>query len=134
MEAKGCAKPMVWKNARRHFYWSLRARLARDQKLSEMMKANPNLTNELAMKQLNTLLSGSTEPRSVAEELEKLNLDSTIAQMKNDYVAQQLTTLATQDRKALISGVSSLLGSLSEDERASVLLALHSTRPTGEQF
>ena len=44
MEAKGCAKPCVWKDARRHFYWSLRARLARTAALAQLAEADPELS------------------------------------------------------------------------------------------
>ena len=46
MEAKGCAKSCVWKDARRHFYWSLRARLARSRILAQFAEAYPESTSE----------------------------------------------------------------------------------------
>jgi acetyl-CoA carboxylase / biotin carboxylase 1 len=132
MEAKGCAKATTWINARRHFYWSLRARLARDYAISQMEKANPNLSYESMVALLNNLLPGGGEPRDIAEQLEKLNLDSTLAQLRNDYVAQQITDLTNQDRKSVLSGVANLLGNLTEDEKAAMLLALHSTKSNGK--
>jgi acetyl-CoA carboxylase / biotin carboxylase 1 len=132
MQAKGCAKPMTWKNARRYFYWNLRGRLAREQALLEISRANPSLPYDALSNLLDGLLSECSEPQALAEKLEKLDLESTIAQLKNDYVAQQITALASQDRRALISGVANLFGNLNEDERATILIALHSTRSNGE--
>jgi acetyl-CoA carboxylase/biotin carboxylase 1 len=132
MEAKGCAKPVTWTNARRQFYWSLRARLARDHALSEMERANPNLSYESMVALLNNLIPGGAEPQALAEQLEKLSLESTLTQLRSDYVAQQITSLAAQDRKSVLSGVANLLGNLSEDEKAMMLLALHSTKSNGE--
>jgi acetyl-CoA carboxylase/biotin carboxylase 1 len=133
MQAKGCAKPMTWQNARRHFYWSLRGRLARERALAEMSKANPNLSHESMVDILNDLLPAEDlEPRTLAEHLESLNLEATLSQLRSKFVSQQISTLASLDRKALVSGMTNLLGKLSEDEKAAVLLALHPSSPNGE--
>ena len=132
MEAKGCAKATTWSNARRHFYWSLRARLARDHAFSEMEKANPTLSYESMVALLNNLLPAGAEVKTIAEQLEKLDLDSTLAQLRSQYVAQQISDLANQDRKSVLSGVASLLGNLTEDEKATMLLALQSTKSNGK--
>jgi acetyl-CoA carboxylase/biotin carboxylase 1 len=134
MEAKGCAKPLVWKNARRHFYWALRARLARDKALAEISRANPRLSYDSLVAQLDLLLPQglNSDLRAVAEQIEGLKLDSTLVQLRSNYALQQMDLLALHDRKSLLSGVSRLIGSLSEEERTSVLMALQSTRSGGE--
>ena len=46
MEAKGCARPATWKNARRQFYWATRARLAQTSAIAQMGDASPDLSNQ----------------------------------------------------------------------------------------
>lgn len=128
MQAKGCATPMTWSNARRSFYWKLRVRLAQDNLLAKLSEANPTLPHEVLVSHLNGPLSETSDNKALAEQLETLNIEPILAQLKSDYVAQQLVTLASQDRKALVSGLFSVLGSLDEDEKAAMLLALNSSR------
>jgi acetyl-CoA carboxylase/biotin carboxylase 1 len=125
MEAKGCAKPAVWKEARRHFYWATRARIARSNALGLFTAASPSQSREY-LKQLLNDLSGVDEKsdhRAAAEALEDLDLSSTIAQLKGEHIAQQLLG----DRKSLIDGFVKLTDCLSEDEKATVLAALKNT-------
>jgi len=125
MEAKGCAKPAVWKEARRHFYWATRARVARSNALGLLAAASPSQSREY-LKQLLNDLSGVDEKsdhRAAAEALENLELSSTVAQLKGEHIAQQLLG----DRKSLIDGFVRLADCLSEDEKATVLAALKNT-------
>ena len=125
MEAKGCAKPAVWKEARRNFYWATRARLARSNALGLLTAASPSQSREY-LKQLLNDLSGVDEKsdhRAAAEALEDLDLSSTIAQLKGEHIAQQLLG----DRKSLIDGFVRLADCLSEDEKATMLAALKNT-------
>ena len=94
MEAKGCAKSMIWKNARRYFYWRLRGRLARERAIVQMSKANPYLSYESLTNLLEELLEGSTEPRALAEQLEKLDLESTLTQLGLEGIFGKHTTFA----------------------------------------
>ncbi|KAH9992441.1 acetyl CoA carboxylase [Russula vinacea] len=122
MEAKGCAKPVVWKESRRYFYWATRARLARSNALSQFAAAGPSQSREYREQLLNDLsgVSGKSDHRTAAEALENLDLSSAIAQLKGEHVAQQLLG----DRKSLIDGFVRLVDCLSEDEKATVLAAL----------
>ncbi|KAI0272407.1 acetyl CoA carboxylase [Gloeopeniophorella convolvens] len=101
MEAKGCAKPAVWKEARRFFYWATRARLARSNALAQLADAGP---------------SQSASARI-------LDLSSAVAQLKSEHLAQQLLG----DRKSLIDGFVRLVDGLTVDEKTAVLAALQST-------
>ncbi|KAF7370658.1 hypothetical protein MSAN_00698800 [Mycena sanguinolenta] len=78
MEAKGCAKPAVWKDARRHFYWAVRSRVARSAALADIAAASPGTTFEYRSRLLNSIatIDSSTPPRVVAEKLEKVGLVS----------------------------------------------------------
>jgi acetyl-CoA carboxylase / biotin carboxylase 1 len=122
MEAKGCAKPVVWKESRRYFYWATRARLARSNALAQFAAAGPSQSREYREQLLNDLsgVSGKSDHRTAAEALENLDLSSAIAQLKGEHIAQQLLG----DRKSLVDGFVRLVDCLSEDENATVLAAL----------
>jgi acetyl-CoA carboxylase/biotin carboxylase 1 len=125
MEAKGCAKPVVWKESRRYFYWATRARLARSNALAQLAAASPTQPREYR-EQLLSELSGVNEEsdhRIATERLENLDLSSVIAQLKGENVVHQLLG----DRKSLIDGFVRVVEYLSEDEKATVLTALRNT-------
>lgn len=126
MEAKGCAKPMVWKDARRHFYWAVRARVARSSALAQLEKANPDTSFEHRLQLLESLASinASTPYRAVAEALEALDLKSKLAQMKSDYLMQQMLALAREDEKATIAGLALLINNLAEEGKTSLIAAI----------
>jgi hypothetical protein len=46
METKSCAKPAMWKDARRHFYWALRARITHSSLLEQIEDGNPEMKSE----------------------------------------------------------------------------------------
>jgi acetyl-CoA carboxylase/biotin carboxylase 1 len=125
MEAKGCARPAVWKEARRYFYWATRARLARSNALAVLAAASPSQSREYLEQLLDELsgVSGKSDHRAAAEALENLDLSSSIAQLRGEHIVQQLLG----DRKALIDGFVRLADYLSEDEKAAVLAALRNT-------
>jgi acetyl-CoA carboxylase / biotin carboxylase 1 len=125
MEAKGCARPAVWKEARRYFYWATRARLARSNALALLATASPSQSREYLEQLLDELsgVSGKSDHRVAAEALENLDLSSSIAQLRGEHIAQQLLG----DRKSLIDGFVRLADYLSEDEKAAVLAALGNT-------
>jgi acetyl-CoA carboxylase/biotin carboxylase 1 len=131
MEAKGCAKPVVWKESRRYFYWATRARLARSNALAQFAAAGPSQSREYREQLLNDLsgVNGNTEHRTAAQALESLDLSSAIAQLKGEHVAQQLLG----DRKSLIDGFVRLVDCLSEDEKATVLAALRNSNASPGQ-
>ncbi|OCH83943.1 acetyl CoA carboxylase [Obba rivulosa] len=134
MEAKGCAKPMAWKDARRRFYWAVRAKVARSVALAQLAQASPDSSNEYRSRLLDSLASieSSTDARAVAETLEALDLAPTVAQLKADHLMQRMLALAHEDRKATVDGLVRLVDNLSEDERLSLLSALqNATRSPG---
>jgi len=125
MEAKGCAKPVVWKESRRYFYWATRARLARSNALAQLAAASPSQPREYREELLYNLcgVNGETDHRIATERLEKLDLSSTITLLKGENVVQQFLG----DRKSLIDGFVRLVDYLSEDEKATVVAALRNT-------
>ncbi|KAH0836414.1 acetyl-CoA carboxylase [Lanmaoa asiatica] len=133
MEAKGCAKPAVWKEARRFFYWALRARLARSEALAQLADSNPEATPELLEKLLDSLVStvNRSDNRALANALEELDLTSTLVGLRTDYLLQRFLEVAQQDRKASIDGLVRLVDSLSYDERQALQSALQNTRSPG---
>ncbi|KAJ6493608.1 acetyl-CoA carboxylase [Mycena vitilis] len=134
MEAKGCAKPTVWKNARRHFYWAVRSRVARSAALADLAEASPGTTFEYRSRLLNSLaeIDASTTPRLAAEKLEKLDLSQTTVQLRTDHLMRNLLNLTKEDRKATMDGLLRFADNLSEDERASLMTVLQSAaRPPG---
>ena len=126
MEAKGCARPAVWKNARRHFYWAVRARVARSRALAQIAEATPEANYEYRSRLLHSLagIESSTDYRQTAESLEKLDLSQTVAQLKADYLLRQMVQLTKEDRKVAIDGFLRLADTFSEDERATIATAL----------
>ena len=125
MEAKGCAKPVVWKESRRYFYWATRARLARSNALAQLAAASPNQPREYREQLLYELcgVNGESDHRTAAQRLENVDLSPYIALIKSENVVQQLLG----DRKSLIDGLVRLVDYLSEDEKATVLAALRNT-------
>ncbi|KAI0072645.1 acetyl CoA carboxylase [Panus rudis PR-1116 ss-1] len=134
MEAKGCARPMVWKDARRRFYWALRAKIAKSYALSQLAEASPDATEEYREHLLESLTSvdDTTDRRVAAETLEALDLKPTLAQLKADHLTRRLVALSHEDRKATMDGLIRLVDNLSEDEKAALINALqNSSRSPG---
>jgi acetyl-CoA carboxylase/biotin carboxylase 1 len=129
MEAKGCAKPAVWKNARRQFYWATRARIARSAALADIEEASPGSTHEYRTRLLDSLagIDASATPREVVEALEKLDLSGTVAQLKADHLIRQMIDLTKEDRKAAMHGFSRLADNLSDEERLALIGLLQSS-------
>lgn len=125
MEAKGCAKPAVWKEARRYFYWATRARLARSNALAQLAVADPSQSREYR-EQLLIDLSGVDEKsdhQTIAQALEALDISSAVAQLRTEHLLQQLLG----DRISLVDGFVRLVDGLTENEKATVLTALKNT-------
>ncbi|KAI0358341.1 acetyl CoA carboxylase [Trametes cingulata] len=134
MEAKGCAKPMVWKDARRRFYWAVRAKVARSAALAQLAEASPESTFEYRTRLLESLagIESATDPKVVAEALENLDLSSTVAQLKADHLARRMLELAHEDKKATVDGLVRLIDNLADDEKLALINALqNSTRSPG---
>ncbi|KAI0796098.1 acetyl CoA carboxylase [Abortiporus biennis] len=134
MEAKGCAKSMVWKDARRRFYWAVRAKVARSTALAQLAEASPESTAEYRERLLDTLTSidEATERRVAAEAYESLDLRPTLSQLKADHLMRRMLTLAHEDRKATLAGLVRLVDNLAEEEKSALLTALqNSSRSPG---
>lgn len=129
MEAKGCAKPAVWKDARRHFYWTVRARVARSSALALLEEASPESTPEYRQRLLNSLsfVDKTTDSRAAAEALEKLDLTATVTQLKSDFLMRRLLDMAQLDRKAMMASLVRLSDNLSDDDKATLISALQNT-------
>ncbi|GJJ11159.1 hypothetical protein Clacol_005391 [Clathrus columnatus] len=130
MEAKGCAKPMTWKNARRYFYWALRARLAQSSALERIRNAAPESSLDYRTRLLESLLQDVdlSDHQQVVSALENLNLESTLEQLEKDTVATKLLNLVQKDRKAVIEGVLRLADTLSDDEKSTLIASLQANR------
>ncbi|CCM00738.1 uncharacterized protein FIBRA_02778 [Fibroporia radiculosa] len=126
MEAKGCASPMVWKDARRKFYWALRSKVAWSTAMASLAEASPDSSDEYRSELLEKLasLDGVTDRRAMAESLESLDLTATLAQLKADHLMSQMLTLAHEDRKATLDGLVRLVDNLTDDEKATLMGAL----------
>lgn len=134
MEAKECAKPAVWKQARRHFYWAVRYRVARSSALARLDDANPDSTLEYRERLLDTLaqIGVETPTRAAAEALEKLDITATVMQLKGDSLARQLVAIKQQDRKAGMDALVRLMNNMSDEDRSVLLDALaNSNRSPG---
>lgn len=134
MEAKGCAKPMVWKDARRRFYWAVRAKVAWSAALSQLAEASPDSSIEYREGLLENIseVNATTDRKTVAEKLESLDLSATVAQLKADHLMRQMLALAQEDRKATIGGLLRLVDNLEDDEKSALISALqNSTRSPG---
>lgn len=134
MEAKGCAKPMVWKDARRRFYWAVRSKVAWSAAISLLGEASPGSTVEYRAQLLRNLaeIDDTTDRRVAAEKLETLDLSGTAAQLRADHLTRSMLALAQDDRKATIDGLIRLVDDLADDEKAALIAALqNSTRSPG---
>lgn len=129
MEAKGCAKPAVWKDSRRYFYWALRARLARSNALSRLANASPAAPLEYRTRLLDSLaaIEEVTDHKQVAEAIEKLDLTQTVAQLKADNVLRQLIQLTKEDRKSALDGFMRLADNFSDEDKAAMVGILQNT-------
>ncbi|GBE86281.1 Acetyl-CoA carboxylase [Sparassis crispa] len=129
MEAKGCATPMVWKDARRRFYWAVRAKIARSAAMAQLAEASPDSSSEYRSRLLESLagISATTDRRVVAETLEALDLTATIAQLKADHLMRRMLALAHIDRKATLDALVRLVDNLADDEKTSLVNVLQSS-------
>lgn len=132
MEAKGCAKPAVWREARRYFYWATRARIARSNALAQLAVAGPNQSREYREQLLTDLLGvdEKSDHQTIAQALEALDISSTVTQLRTEHLLQQLL----EDRKSLIDGFVRLVDGLTETEKTTVLTALKNTNASPSAF
>jgi acetyl-CoA carboxylase/biotin carboxylase 1 len=128
MEAKGCAKPAVWKNARRHFYWAVRARVAQSAALAVLAEASPEANYDYRLRLLHSLASiePEMEHREMSERFEKLDLSQTLSQLRADHLIRGLIELTQADRKAAMDGLTRLADNLTREERSALVSVLQS--------
>jgi acetyl-CoA carboxylase/biotin carboxylase 1 len=126
MEAKGCAQSMVWKDARRRFYWAVRARLAQSTALDTLEAASPESTHEYRIKLLHSLasLGDAAGDEAIATALERLDLTDAVSRLKGDHLTTQLTELARHDRKSMVNGLVRFVEGLSDEEKIALRTAL----------
>jgi acetyl-CoA carboxylase/biotin carboxylase 1 len=136
MEAKGCAKPMVWKDARRHFYWAVRARVAKSSALSQLEAASPGTSFESRVQVLESLASidATTPYPAVAEALEGLDLKPTLARLKSDYLMQQVLGFAHENRRAAVDGLARLINNLIDEDKSSLMTALQTSNTSPGEY
>lgn len=131
MEAKGCAKPAVWKEARRFFYWALRSKVVKAQHTKAIQEASPSLDKDAAKDLLFSLLPPTInvkDNRAMTEALEALNLQATLKELREADIARQVASfLRSPNRKAALNGLLSAAQSLTNDERALLRSALSSS-------
>jgi acetyl-CoA carboxylase / biotin carboxylase 1 len=129
MEAKGCARPASWKDARRLFYWATRARLAQTTALAQLEEASPDMTNEQYLAILFSLahLDEKADNRTSAEALEALDLKPTLTQLRSEHLARRLLETRMDDRKAVLNNLVRLVDNLSAEEKALLLNALQNS-------
>jgi acetyl-CoA carboxylase/biotin carboxylase 1 len=130
MEAKGCAKPVVWKDARRVFYWAIRARVARSSALAKIAEANPDATYESRSKLLDSLacITPTTDHREAAAKLEQLDITKTVTQIKADGLVRNLLQMINQDRKAAMDGLARLVDNLTDEEKIALQTVLNESK------
>jgi len=138
MEAKGCAKPAVWREARRFFYWALRRKIAQLKHLKAIQEASPAVSRSDAKDLLFSLLPATLDPKdnlAFTEALESLDIEPTLSKVREAEITRQVASfMRSPNRKAAFNGILSAAQSLTDDERALLRTALtssvdHSTRP-----
>lgn len=136
MEAKGCAKPAVWKEARRYFYWAVRVGVARCDALNKLAEASPDASLEYRQRLIDTLaeIDDTADNRTAAKALEALDIKPTMAQLKGDHLTRQLLATSTENRKALMDGLVRIVDNLSEDERTALIAALQNSNRSPGMF
>ena len=143
MEAKGCAQPMSWTNARRSFYWALRSKLALSKHISHIRHASPSLSYAAAECEVTNLLPGhimsnhrEKDSQAMAEALETVDLTEVLHNLRTTHVANEMLhlvrgterrhaqALAGVGAKAGLAGLVSMVDSLTAEEKAALAAAL----------
>lgn len=119
---------MEWKNARRHFYWAVRGRVARSSALGKLAKADPSLTYDQRRELLEGSLSldSGASPQVIAEAYEGVDLKQTVSKLKSEYLLGKLLAFAEEDKQATVDGLTRLISGLGEDTKSALLSALRS--------
>ncbi|KAG5353807.1 hypothetical protein C0989_001924 [Termitomyces sp. Mn162] len=125
------AKPTIWENARRHFYWAVRARIAKSAALVDIAEASPNSTVECRIQSLDSLVQIDSKPeyRKIAEALEKLDLSDYYTTQSWSFLAPSIE-LNKEDRKVTMDGLVRLVDHLTS-EKANLVTVLQSRASPG---
>ncbi|KIY53020.1 hypothetical protein FISHEDRAFT_55652 [Fistulina hepatica ATCC 64428] len=128
MEAKGCAKPMEWKGARRYFHWALRARIAQSSALAVLADAQPTASFEDRCHHLNELagIDADDSHRVIVDKLGKLNLDATLVKLKADFFMRRLLEVTRRDAKTSLESIRRLADDLTDEDRRALIDILQS--------
>lgn len=129
MEAKGCAKPVQWKNARRHFHWAVRAQLAISAASAKLTAVSPQMPLEEAKRRVFEQIPQVPrhDDRAVAEALEPFDMSDVVAQQMSAHVTGQLMALVQSNRKAGLAGLVGVVNALTDEEKAALAAALQSS-------
>ena len=138
MEAKGCAKPAVWKEARRFFYWALRRKIAQLNHIKAIQEVSPAISRSEAKDLLLSLLPATLNPKdnqAITEALERLDIESTLSEIREAEITRKVVSfLESPNRKAALNGLLSAAQSLTDDERALLRSALASSDHSPRRF
>jgi len=117
---------MEWTNARRYFYWAVRARVARSTALARLAEADPSLTYDQRREILEGSLSldSGASPQAVAEAYEAVDLKQTFSRLKGEHLMSKLLALAEEDKQVAVDGLTRLISGLGEDIKSSLMSAL----------
>jgi acetyl-CoA carboxylase/biotin carboxylase 1 len=124
MEAKGCARPADWPEARRYFYWRLRRRLNEHHMLSKIATAHPELSAMERKEFLSEIVQTEDDSDQAVAQFIEANahlVTEEAARLRSDYVADKILGFAETDRDGLLQGFSRIMESLSEEERAALV-------------
>ncbi|CAG8744667.1 5609_t:CDS:1, partial [Acaulospora colombiana] len=132
MEAKGCARPVQRKNARRHFFWALRSQLSLSTAISKLTAISPRLSTEEAKRRIFDQIPqvSHTDDRAVAEALESLDLSDVVAQVTSAHVTGEIMSLVQSHRKAGLAGLVGVVNALTDEEKAALAVALQGVAPS----
>lgn len=119
---------MEWANARRHFYWAVRSRVARSSALCKLAEADPSLTYDQRREILEDSLSldPRASPQAIAEAYEAVDLKQTVSKLKSEHLLGKLLALAEEDKQTTVDGLTRLISGLGEDTKSALLSALRS--------
>lgn len=139
MQAKGVIRsPLVWKNARRFFYWRLRRRLNEEMIMKKMASASaPSVEGAKAdattrasgfemLKAWSNIPKFDTDDMAVAVwyEENKKQVHDRVERLKSNGVAREVANLMHMDREGGVRGVATLLSTLPTAEKEELIRML----------
>jgi len=124
---------LLWKNARRFFYWRLRRRLNEEQLLKHMAASSPKDLNSRTanLKHLEAwsgLQNFGTDDQAVAQwyEENRKSVQEKIEAIKTETVAYDVASLLRGNKEGGLKGVAQVLSMLPVEEKEKVLKYLSS--------